>query len=109
MIEPPPAASIVGRKARIMRYIAVTLRRSVSSQSAGAQSRSAPWGTRPAQLKSTSGAPASSATASTASASRTSRARQVMPSSAARPESFSLSMSVAQSLAPSRWNATAVA
>ena len=109
MIEPPPWASIAGRKARIMRYMAVTLRLSVSSQSSGSQSRSAPWGTRPAQLKSTSRAPISSAAAATAPASRTSRARQVTPSNVARPASLASSISLAQSRAPSLWNATAVA
>ena len=38
MIDPPPASSMAGRKARIVRYIDLTLRSNETSQSASSQS-----------------------------------------------------------------------
>ena len=42
MMLPPPAASMPGRKARIMRYIDLMLRSIEKSQSASAQSSTVP-------------------------------------------------------------------
>ena len=50
VIEPPPPAIIWGRKARIMRYWAVTFRVLEKAQSSSSQSRMVPAWTNPAQL-----------------------------------------------------------
>ncbi|MNN73519.1 hypothetical protein D3C81_1896430 [compost metagenome] len=42
MMDPPPLAIICGRKARIMRYWAVTLRLLEKSQASSSQSRMVP-------------------------------------------------------------------
>ena len=54
MIEPPPCSSMPGRNARVIRYMDLTLRLKLKSQSFGVQSRIVPWCTKPAQLNSTS-------------------------------------------------------
>src|SRR5437899_1503376 len=110
MIEPRPCCSMPGTKARIMRYIARTLRSTEKSKATSSQSSRVPWCTKPAPLKSTSTAPTACAVALMASASRTSSLRTSMPrASAASFSSRVSSMSVAITRAPSRANASAVA
>src|SRR5262245_36111743 len=56
-IVPFPFASIPGSTARIVRNIDFTLRSKAASQSSSEHSRTLPWWTNPAQLKSTSNGP----------------------------------------------------
>jgi hypothetical protein len=53
MIDPPPASSMAGRKARIIRYMARTFRFIEKSKASASQSRMVPWWTKPAPLNST--------------------------------------------------------
>ena len=49
-IEPPPLASIAGRKARMVRKCERALRLKARSQSSSVASSTLPWWTKPAQL-----------------------------------------------------------
>ena len=71
-IEPPPCSSIAGRKARIMRYMAVTLRSKEKAQAFSSVSRMVPCSTKPAQLTRTLTSVSRAARPATASRSRTS-------------------------------------
>ena len=104
-IEPPPFSSIPGRKARIVRCIALTLRSKEKSQSSSEQSRTLPWWTKPAQLNRMSIGPTSPRQRRDRLWERTSSLRR-SASSPARP---SRSMSVATTRAPSSRKALAVA
>ncbi len=55
-IEPPPLASMPGSSARIVRYMARTLRSTLNEKASSSQSRIEPLWTKPAQLNSASGA-----------------------------------------------------
>src|SRR5471032_3254480 len=108
-IEPPPLASMAGRKAWIVQNMLRTLRLKPNCHWSSVASSALPWWTKPAQLKSTSAAPTSLAKAPIAVLSSTSSLRVLTPSTPAKPFSFSASRSVAHTTAPSRANARAVA
>jgi hypothetical protein len=105
---------MAGRKLRMVRYIDLTLRSKLKSQSLSSHSRMLPPCTKPAQLKSTSSGPISAAMRATAALSRTSSFAVVKPvrpsarASSASAASASSFMSVAQTCAPSRASASAL-
>src|SRR5882672_7954317 len=106
MIEPARAARIAGRNARIMWYIEVTLRVKAASQCAGSMSSTVPMGTEPAQLKSTSALPTVFANEAIDEGSRTSSTWPSQPTIEARDCPL---MSAANTRAPARANASALA
>src|SRR5476649_271520 len=108
-IEPPPLASIAGRKAWIVQNMLRTLRLKPNCHWSSVASSALPWWTKPAQLNSTSTAPTSFAKVPIAALSSTSSLRVLIPSTPAKPFSFSASRSVAHTAAPSRAKARAVA
>src|SRR5476649_1222676 len=108
-IEPPPLASMAGRKAWIVQNMLRTLRLKPNCHCSSVASSTLPWWTKPAQLNSTSAPPTSLANAPIAALSSTSSLRVLMPSTPASPFSFSASTSVAHTVAPSRAKARAVA
>src|SRR5471030_609027 len=108
-IEPPPLASMAGRKAWIVQNMLRTLRLKPNCHWSSVASSALPWWTKPAQLKSTSAAPTSLAKVPIAALSSTSSLRVLIPSTPAKPFSFSASRSVAHTAAPSRAKARTVA
>src|SRR5947209_1885684 len=108
-IEPPPFASMPGRKARMVRCIDLTLRSKEKSQSASEHSSTVPWCTKPAALSRISTVPARFAMASTAAVSRTSSFATLATPPLFNAARFSSSTSVANTPAPSRAKASAQA
>src|SRR5919109_1573668 len=106
MMDPARAATMPGRKARIMWYMEFTLRSNAAFQVAGSTSSTVPLGTVPAQLNNTSTWPARAANAEMASAWRTSSTK---PSQPATTCTALASISTASTRAPSRAKASALA
>src|ERR1700688_2551310 len=108
-IAPLSCSSMPGRNARSVRCIDLTLRSIEKSQSSSEQSSTVPLCTTPAALSRISIGPTRLAIAATAAVSRTSsRATSDTPSLASAARPFS-SISVANTVAPSRANAMAEA